>query len=304
MRIANPIYDVVFKFLMEDLEIAKLMISTLIEKEILELEPRPQESTVKLARQSLTVYRLDFAARIKTPDGPKIVLIEIQKAKFSADIMRFRRYLGSQYMDKKNIYQATEERVVKGKKIKTQTNKPIPILSIYFLGYPLERITAPLIDVKREYYDRRTGKLITETEEFVESLTHDSFIIQIPHLKKKHKTEVEDMLSVFDQSLIKDDQHVLVVAHETIPKKYRSIIRRLQKAIQEPEIQNIMDAEDEILEELEQLERNVEVLEEALSKEKEITREKDEALAKEKEITREKDDYIRLLEEKLATRSR
>ncbi|MCX7998439.1 MAG: hypothetical protein N3A69_05730 [Leptospiraceae bacterium] len=39
--LANPIYDTVFKFLMEDLDIAKEIISAIIYKEILELSLHP-----------------------------------------------------------------------------------------------------------------------------------------------------------------------------------------------------------------------------------------------------------------------
>ena len=41
MWIANPIYDVVFKFLMEDNKIAKLLISKIINEEVIELIPKP-----------------------------------------------------------------------------------------------------------------------------------------------------------------------------------------------------------------------------------------------------------------------
>lgn len=45
MRIANPMYDVFFKFLMEDTDLAKELIGTIINQEILSLELRPQETT-------------------------------------------------------------------------------------------------------------------------------------------------------------------------------------------------------------------------------------------------------------------
>ena len=38
MKIANPIYDVVFKYLMEDSKCAKILLSALINLEIVELE--------------------------------------------------------------------------------------------------------------------------------------------------------------------------------------------------------------------------------------------------------------------------
>ena len=38
--IANPIYDVVFKFMMEDEKVAKLLLSALLKKDIIELQMR------------------------------------------------------------------------------------------------------------------------------------------------------------------------------------------------------------------------------------------------------------------------
>jgi len=93
MQIANPIYDVVFKFLMEDTDSAILLLSAIIDEPIETLDFLPQEKIFQLAARSLTVYRLGFCAKIKTKHGHKQVLIEIQKAKLPSDIMRFRRYL-------------------------------------------------------------------------------------------------------------------------------------------------------------------------------------------------------------------
>ncbi len=251
MHIANPIYDVVFKYLMEDQEIAKLMISTIIGEEIVDVDFLPQESTIMLEQRSLTVYRLDFSAKIKKPDGTyKQVLVEIQKAKFATDIMRFRRYLGEQYRKKEHVY--TIE--LHGKRFR----KAMPIVSIYFLGYQLEHATAPVIKVARRYYDVTTGKEIQEREEFIESLTHDSYVIQIPHLKPEHKTDIEELLSIFDQHHVTSDKHILQINEAEFPEQYREVIRRLQKAIAEPEVRRTMDVEDDILEELQELEREIE----------------------------------------------
>lgn len=137
--IANPIYDTVFKYLMEDLSIAKELIQEIIHEEILHLEPKPQESMVTLGEKevsteritSFTVYRLDYLAIIKTNDGEKKVLIELQKAKLSTDIMRFRKYLGEQY-----------------------TRDPYPIITIYFLGYPLDEGLPKVLEVNRVFRDR------------------------------------------------------------------------------------------------------------------------------------------------------
>ena len=105
VKIANPIYDVVFKYLLEDTRVAKLLLSALLELEILELELKPQEYSTKIdTEKSFTVYRIDFKAKIKDAQGnEQVVLIELQKAKMATDVMRFRRYLGKQYANKDNF---------------------------------------------------------------------------------------------------------------------------------------------------------------------------------------------------------
>jgi hypothetical protein len=82
----------------------------------------------------LTVYRLDFSAKIKTAEGYKNVIIELQKAKFPTDIMRFRSYLGQQFANKNNFQKI---------KIDNHIRKTgLPIISIYFLGHKLDNTTA------------------------------------------------------------------------------------------------------------------------------------------------------------------
>ncbi len=262
MQIANPIYDIVFKYLMEDETIAKLIIGTIIGEEIVSLEFLPQENTVFLQHRSLTVYRLDFSAKIKLPDGgEKQVLIEIQKAKFATDIMRFRRYLGEQYQDEANSYLAKVDKNGKDTKDVKEAEmkrKALPIVTIYFLGYPLEHTTVPVIKVARHYYDVTTGEEIKDREEFIESLTHDSYVIQIPHLRPDHRSDVEQLLTIFDQRWVTRDRHILTVNEADYPEKYWQVMRRLQYIVVEPLVRRTMYVEDEILEELANKERELE----------------------------------------------
>ncbi|MCP4699170.1 MAG: hypothetical protein GY862_20305, partial [Gammaproteobacteria bacterium] len=55
MQIANPMYDTVFKFLMEDSKSAILLLSAIIGEEIESLDFLPQENIVFLEYRSLTV---------------------------------------------------------------------------------------------------------------------------------------------------------------------------------------------------------------------------------------------------------
>ncbi len=264
MDIANPIYDVVFKYLMEDNKIAKLMLSSIIEEKIISLNFLPEKKSFKFENKPLTVKVMDFSAKIETPKGEeKQVIIELQKAKFPTDIIRFRRYLGGQYISKANT-----KIIEKGKDDESSIviENPLPIITIYLLGHKLKHTKAPLIDVKRIYYDRLGKKEIKEREEFIESLTHDSYIIQIPYLKQKYKTDIENLLSIFDQDNVKNDKHILNVNPNNYPEKFKKIIRRLQQAMAEEEVRDTMDFEDEYVEELETLERRIQIKDEKLEK--------------------------------------
>jgi hypothetical protein len=262
MLIANPIYDVVFKYLMEDSKVAKLLLSAIIGTEIVSLEFRPQEYAInvetnrvkapqkyvprsanapKISDLMLTVYRLDFSAKIKSEEGENLVIIEVQKAKLANDIVRFRRYLAKQYEREDNIL---SKKARKGKTIKVG----IPIISIYFLGEELDSIhNIPVLKVNNEVTDLYSGVAVLQKDDFIESLTHKSYIISIPDLGKKRRNELEMLLSVFDQANRQDSNHILNVQEDSFPEKYRPIIRRLQKAGTESKLRERMQDEDDIL---------------------------------------------------------
>ena len=279
MQIANPIYDVVFKFLMEDNDVAKLLISEIIGEEIVTLAFCPKENSTTVKEGTLTVYRLDFAATIRTPsDSVKKVLIEIQKAKFPTDIMRFRKYIGEEYSDNSNVIKGIDGE-----------NHAIPLLTLYFLGHKLQHIEAPVIKVKRNYYDIIAGEEIGEKDEFIESLTHDAFVIQVPHLKVDPENDLLTLLSIFRQSDTASGKrsHFLEIQQEAFPEKYDRVLRRLVYALAEKKVRKSMDLEDEIVEELENRDRKIletkEKLEESEKKLEENNRKLEE---KEAEIER------------------
>ena len=299
VHIANPIYDVVFKYLMEDSRIAKLLISKITGLKIIDLHFQPQEhvamsnseivdSEIEVLK-NITVYRLDFSARIKTTKGDKQVLIEIQKAKFPTDIMRFRKYLGEQYRSAKNTIFEKENTV----------HVALPIISIYFLGHKLKYVSAPVIKVNRTYIDMATGEEIKEREYFIESLTHDSFVIQIPLLKTHRRTELEQILSIFDQDQIDKDEHILNVKELDFPESYRFIIRRLQLAITEPKMLKRMDLEDEIIRELENKERHIAKLAKDLEDKNKALANKDKIVESQNKALANKDKIIEDLRKQL-----
>ncbi|MDX2302246.1 MAG: hypothetical protein NW226_05565 [Microscillaceae bacterium] len=210
MIIANPIYDVVFKRLMENDKVAKFFIGTLLEQTIEAVEVKPQEYTYKgeletpqgiqaaeeriRERFSIWVYRLDFIATIRTETGElKKVLIEIQKAKNPIDLMRFRNYLAEQYKKEDKI---NHENIV------------LPITTIYILGFKLPEIESPCIRVKRDYIDLIHKTTLTQKSDFVEKLTHDCFVVQVERITDRYQTRLDKLLSVFEQRNFTDDKEI------------------------------------------------------------------------------------------------
>lgn len=236
MLIANPIYDTVFKFLMEDKDVAKRLIGAIIGAEILELEQRAQEKTSFSEKFVLTVFRVDFKAVIKTADGSrKKVLIELQKAKQLVDIMRFRKYLGDGY---------GEEDLVDG------ISRPLPIISIYFLGFTLSFPNA-VVRAGNTFKDVLTDEIVAaaEQETFVKLLTHESYFIQIPRLPALAKHRLSGILSVFNQKRLKPDDKSWMLYFEdedqiTDPD-IRAIVKRLATAASTDEMREKVRVEED-----------------------------------------------------------
>jgi hypothetical protein len=276
MEIANPIYDVVFKYMMEDNTVAKLVVSSIIGEEVLELEPKPQERTREKLQigsddSSLTVYRLDFSAKIKVPDGQKLVHIEMQKASLPTDIPRFRRYLGEQYIDPDNNINTTNGTV------------GLQIYCIYFLGKDLGIKSVPVLKINSNVEDVATSEIIETKSDFIDSLHHKSWVVQINCLKDRRRNELEQLLAVFDQSNITKDWHILNVSEEDFPEKFRLIIRRLKSAASDSKVKKQMKVEDEFVRYLQdciRVERDKAIEE----KDKEIEEQKKEIEEKDKEI--------------------
>jgi len=292
MRIANPIYDAVFKYLMDDNDLAKILLSTILGEEVIELLFTPQEHATKIEYpRTFTVYRLDFTATIKNTQGDtRKVLIELQKAKLPSDIMRFRRYIGEQYRNPNNVIKTADDEKL-----------ALPLLTIYFLGHSLDHSKVPVIRVKRDCQDLATGEPLAQKEQFIESLTHDSYVIQIAQLGEHKRNALEELLQIFNQKwVVSTDKHILDIDEDEISEQYRPFLRRLQRAIAEKAVEEAMEIEDDILSDLQDLER---VAEQALAEKaqaqaqaKQERVEKEQAQAKAEQAQAENQRLLELLQ--------
>lgn len=279
MIIANPIYDTTFKYLMKNIKIARGVISTIIGEKIVKLDLRAQESVYK-GKEKLMVYHLDFVAKIQTDRGKlKDVLIELQKSKYGFDIMRFRNYLGEEY--KKGIEVVDDDGETR--------IRALPIITIYFLGFRLSKTLPGVIKVARKYVDVLGDKEIEERNNFIECLSRNSYVIQVPGLKLRMRTDLEYVLSVFAQEKFRKGTRVLK-EYDYEPKNelMRLIVRRLAKAAGDEKFMREVELEEMAEREYEnafgELERKLMRSEETiLEKEKELG-EKDKQLSEKDKV--------------------
>ena len=264
--IANPIYDSVFKYMMEDERVAKIMLSALLQKEIIKLEMRPHEYT-GVTQRRISMMRIDFAATIRNDDGShQLILIELQKNIPDKDV--------------------------------NPKGYGLPIVSIYILGHKLGELQEPVVYVKRKYLDYNSNPIDKGVPDpFIESLTHDSIIIQIPYLNGKVRNRLERLLQVFDQSYcLKDNEHIMEIDESGLEVEEQLVVDRLIKAAVAPEVRRDMDVEDEILSEIESRDTTIMMKNKEIElKDKELNQKSQELNQKSQELNQKSNMIINMI---------
>lgn len=279
VSIANPIYDSVFKYLMEDERIAKTLISALLKKEVVEVDMRRNEYT-NGTRDNISMFRIDFGARIKEEDGStKLVLIELQKTWLETETLRFRQYLGAQYANPENILKDCEN-----------DGYGIPMIAVYLLGHKVGDIEEPVLYVRHKALDY-DGNHVTKgiPDPFVDSLTHDSIIVQIPRLRGHVNNRLDKVLSVFDQSLKEKGNHqVLSVDEDKFngDLEMMHILHRLITAASDSKLRQNMNVEDEFFSAIENRDTALMQKDKTIAEQGETIAEQGETIAEQKEQIR------------------
>jgi hypothetical protein len=237
MRIVNPLYDTAFKYLMQNEKYARKVLSVILDEEVEEVHVSQQETVYPDEKRHLTLFRLDFKAEIKEPDGTrKTILVELQKSKYETDIQRFRHYLGSSYMDKPKNNTVAEEQA--------QYNGMYPIVTIYILGYNLDELPYMAVTVNREIIDASTKQKIDVKSFFIEHLTHKSHILQVRRLPEQRRTRLENFMILFNQAWVTETRSILDLVE--LPKEFEDLANYLHGPVADEQFRRNLDAEDEL----------------------------------------------------------
>ncbi|MBO7568705.1 MAG: hypothetical protein J6T60_16585, partial [Bacteroidales bacterium] len=105
------------------------------------------------------------------------------------------------------------------------------------------------------YYDQEGLEINQDKPSwFVECLSHNMVVIQIPKIKPRPDSSLDNLLTMFDQSKIDPDNHQVIcydIDDYDIPKgelrdDMRFIVRRLEQATVSEEVRMKMDLEDKV----------------------------------------------------------
>ena len=275
--IANPMFDVVFKLLMSDKEIARYFVGTVLDEEITDIDFAPQEyqyekqKLIKNENQikKISTVRLDFVATIRTTVGDKKkILIEIQQSLKPYDILRFRTYIGEQYTNKENI-EDKEDKLV----------NVMPIVVIYMFGFKIAEIPQIAIKIKRTGDDIIGGGKVAIKNPIFEALTHDAYFIQVSRIEQqmyedwKKCSELMKLLSIFEQNYFTDKKYIKKYPYPITNKKIKKMVRTLERVALDTKTRRAMQEEEFAA-------LDLAFFQDALAKERKANITKDKALAK------------------------
>src|SRR6218665_932157 len=194
MIIVNPIYDVAFKRMMEDNEVATFFIASLLQENVVSLESKQHECFYKDQPADLPVVCLYFFARIHKENRRKSVSwVKIIKARTIPDCDRFMRYLCDLY------------------------NRNIALLDAETEGHPntvlLLECEEP--DIKSAY--ARFEWRYKEGDVYVPSSVPGTLlevlpgkcVVQIGKIIERSDSELSKMLSVLEQARFADKKKIV-----------------------------------------------------------------------------------------------
>lgn len=301
--IPNPIYDVVFRYLMQDYDSAMIILSTLINEKIKSLDFQPLTFAKKTSKaeyneqvekkinkqfenekqkiitdnslseldkniaiseisikdpvtgKDIKMLHLDFVAVIEKETGEEeMVMIELQKAAFETDIFRFKQYIAENFQKKRKIKKTDPDT---GDEIEMEL--PYRLIPIFILNFKIENeISDLMIKTRQIKTGIFTNKELSEKNDFIDHLSYELYVVQLPYLKIAENLEFEQdsykaklfaLLKLFDQRAQKtDNEYRLRLFRKLFPGFLDQVIKRLQTAdIDNPDLEKQMQAEDHFL---------------------------------------------------------
>ena len=241
-HVVNPIYDTVFKYIMQDEKVAKVLIGNILKTKVVSIQMNNNEYAAMLPDGN-KVFKLDFSATISDKDGKhQLVHIEVQKALEEGEIMRFRSYLGAIYMDSTKKYLETIQNPKTQEEITVE--HPLPIHSIYILGHELGDGLSESVMHGENIFKDQDGNIIQipANNDYINGLTHTVTFVIAPLTKKNVKTHLDRLLTIFSD-ITPNSQEIELDEYYDDSEDYRTLMRALQRASADKQLRGNLDLE-------------------------------------------------------------
>jgi uncharacterized phage infection (PIP) family protein YhgE len=179
----------------------------------------------------------------------------------------------------------------------------VPMVAVYLLGHKVGSIEEPVLYVShdcRDYYERRVEK--GQPDPFVESLTYDSIIVQIPRLHGQINNRLDKVLSIFDQTRRDSDDEQLLSIDErayTDDSAMERILHRLTMAAADAGVRHRMDVEDEYFSIIEKRDTEILMKDRRLAEQNVMIAEKSKQLQEQSEQLQEQSEQLQEQSEQL-----
>ncbi len=265
---------------------ARVLLSALLKKNVVKTERRRHEYA-NTSRDDISYFRIDFAATVEDDKGVQtLMLIELQKTWLPSETYRFRQYLGQQYANKENI-----KRDEKGNDV------GIPMVAVYLLGHCVGNIETPILYVNHRYEDYDGNEVKKGLPDpFVDSLKHESVIVQIPLLHGHVSNRLEQILSIFDQSNVsKEDRQTIQIDDSEYSEnsEMQYVIKKLMMASASADLRRQMDVEEEFFSEIDSRDAKLKALGKRVDEQEQALEQKDKKLDEQSQKLNEQNQMIR-----------
>jgi hypothetical protein len=190
---------------------------------------------------------LNFVVKIRTDEGYKTVIIDMQKLMFPSAI-QFRQCIEILYRNGESTYRDKSGNVYAHE---------IYCIFIFILWDDLDDslycnlLNVPVLTVNNNVvHDYITGERLDVQNEYITGMPHKSWIIQVPCITQSRRNDLEKLLCIFDQNKSYNgffNGIYLRIEEDDFPEKYIPILWRLVKAIQNEQIEANMEFENNLL---------------------------------------------------------
>jgi len=267
------------------------------------------EITIKdpVSGKDVKLLHLDFVAVIEKDNGEEeIVMIELQKVAIETDIFRFKQYIAENFQKKRKI-----NKIDPDTQQEIEIELPYRLIPIFILNFKIEDdISDLMIKTRQIKTGVFTDKEIGKRNEFIDHLSYELYVVQLPYLQQIEILDFEDneykqklfaLLKLLDQRAKKtDNEYRLRLFRRMFPGFLDRVIKRLQTAdIDNPNLEKQMQAEDFYLKPLLQRDNkiawfklNQKRIELELKEKDKAIEEKDKAIEEKDKVLEDKDKVL------------